>query len=307
MKAYNLAKIIGIPLISLYLTVSPIIAYGQNNHQVEAKKAYTNSENTKKDLMRKVLEGIIEDNFDGMMLELKDRKQSTELNSYKLDLENAQILTSHQSKDDDRIIIYIRDFHGEALTQQELMPVQERIYGTLDELHKKNNINLLVLEGSLCSKEITRSELGKPKEFKDKHEALEHFIYGGTAYEYMNDDKIKTFGAEEEVLLTIGYKHIFPPDSEVKRWLSKVIVLDKRSEVGVEKTLKYMEETNTKIAVLIFGAAHTRSIVQSLKKENVSYIVMQPNGADDLISKVQSNKDKIISETLSKFLDSNQK
>jgi len=309
MKAHSLAKIIGIPLISLYLAISPITTYGQNSHPVETKKEYTRSENTKKDLMKKVLEGILEDNFDGIMLELKDRKQSIELSSYKFDLENAQILTSHQSKEDDKIIIYIRDFHGEALTQQEIMPVQERIYDTLNELYKKHDANLLVLEGFLGNKEVTRNELEKntPKIFKDKREALEYFVYGGTAYEYINDDKIKTLGAEEEVLLTIGYKHIFPPDSEVKRWLSKVVVLDKRSEIGVEKTLEYMEETNTKIGVLVFGAAHTRSIIQSLKEKNVSYIVMQPKGGDELISKIQSNKDKIIQEVLSKFSDSKQK
>ena len=64
-------------------------------------------------------------------------------------------------------------------------------------------------------------------------------------------------------------------------WLYREVLLEKRSEMLVKNTVQRMEKIGEDKAIFICGAGHTKSILENLEKEGVSYIVIQPKGLDE--------------------------
>lgn len=266
----------------------------------ELKKS---AENKKKAaVIEKVVKEITKKSLEGMMWpELSERKPDTKLSDQYFNFDNAEILKSYHNKNSDKLVVYIRDIHKSSVFEGKHL-VQENLYNTIDELYKENSIDLLVLEGT-PQEELTKEWINSnvnvwyQKLFwyifqgfwvpENKEEALKAFS-GGVAYEYMNDTKIETCGAEDEdVHNAAWYIATSPTRSEGKVWLFEKIISDKRSEIGVEKTLQYMEKSGKKKAIIVFGAAHTKRIAEMLEEKGISYIVIQPKGADDYIQKIE--------------------
>ena len=254
-------------------------------------------------IKQEVITEINEQSLEGMMCnELKERKSSVKFSGYSFDLDNADILKYYNNKNSDKLVIYIRDIHKLSAFEGKNL-VQDNLYNTIDELYKENGTDLLVLEGT-PQEEVTKDFVDSNTGFltkiiwklwygfwtpKDKEEALEAFP-GGLAYEYVNDTKIETCGAEDanihEAAWYIATNSI---KSEGQAWLFDKVIVEKRNEIGVEKTLKYMEKYGKKQAILVFGAAHTKGLTELLEKEGVSYIVIQPKGVDDYIHNIEKD------------------
>ena len=259
---------------------------------------YTESKKQPQDkkVEEKVLNELNRQSIDGIMTELKDRKSSLKFSGYNFDFDNADILKYYKGNSD-KLVIYIRDIHKSSAFEGKNL-VQDNLYNTIDELYNENGIDLLVLEGG-HEEELTKGWIKEngisflqniywylsygfwTPETKDQ--SLIAFS-GGVAYEYFNDTKIKTCGAEDaNIHETAWYIATNKVKSEGQAWLFEEIILNKRSEIGVEKTLDYMKNSGKKEAVLVFGAAHTKKILEHLEKKGVSYVVVQPKGIDDYI------------------------
>jgi hypothetical protein len=287
-------KALGITILStgLLLSYSTCTALKQLN---ENKKYNT--------IRQKVLVEINRQSLEGMMHpELSERKSSVKFSDHSFDFDNAEILKYYHTDKSDKLVIYIRDIHKSSIFDGKNL-VQNNLYKTIDELYKENGTDLLVLEGT-PQEEITKEwidlNVGVLTKIiwelwygfwtpKTKEEALEA-LSGGVAYEYINDTKIETCGAEDanihEAAWYIATNKI---KSEGQAWLFEKIIVEKRNEIGVEKTLKYMEKYGKKQAILVFGAAHTKGLTELLEKEGVSYIVIQPKGVDNYIYNIEKD------------------
>lgn len=243
-------------------------------------------ERVSKEMNKKGLEGV-------MWHELKERIPKAKLNSYNFDFDNAEIVKTYYNKEDDRLVVFIRDIH-------KLENIQENLYQTIDELHKENGVDLLILEGCL-PRELTRESIKSNISILSKiywrichkfwvpetESQAKKAFSAGCAYEYVNDSEIKTYGLEDkDIHDAAGYILMTGPRSEGEVWLFENVVLDKRSEIGVERTLEYMKKTGEKEAMLVFGAGHTKKILECLENEGVSYVVVQPKGVDAELEKL---------------------
>jgi len=252
---------------------------------------------------RKVVTEINQLSLEGMMTyELLERKPSVKLNDQTFDFDNAEVLKSYNNKNSDKLVIYIRDIH-KASGFDGRTTVQDNLYNTIDELYKENGTDLLVLEGTPqeeVTKEYIDSNVGVLTKIfwkvwygfwtpKNKEEALEA-LSGGVAYEYVNGTKVQTCGAEDaNIHETAWYLANSTIKSEGYSWLFDKIIVEKRNEIGIEKTLQYMEKYDKKTAILVFGAAHTKGLTELLEKKGVSYIIVQPKGVDDYVKKIEKD------------------
>lgn len=254
-------------------------------------------------VQQEVITEMNKQSLEGMMCnELKERKSSVKFSDHSFDFDNAEILKYYHNENSDKLVIYIRDIHKSSAFEGKNL-VQDNLYNTIDELCKENGTDLLILEGTPqeeINKEFVDSQVGVLTKIfwklwygfwmpKDKEEALEA-LSGGLAYEYMNDTKIETCGAEDaNIHETAWYIATNSIKSEGQAWLFDKVIVEKRNEIGVEKTLKYMEKYGKKQAILVFGAAHTKGLTELLEKEGISYIVVQPKGVDDYIHNLEKD------------------
>lgn len=259
---------------------------GNTFYELKAKRWKALRENAEINL--KLSEAVRKQSYeDSMIRKFRDKKQYLETDDHTFNFDDADILKYH--KGDDRLVVYIQDMHHDK-------GLQERVYNTIDELNKENGIELLVLE-NLPDKEITKEQL--VSRFKEHTGLLERTVYrillgfwtpqtkedalkifeGGVSYEYANDSKIKTYGAEDEDFHnTSAFLALGVPQSEGSIWLFKNVILDKRSEIDTKNTIKRMKEDGKDKAILVCGAGHTKGIIETLEKEGVSYLIIQPQG-----------------------------
>lgn len=291
----KIIKTLGIVTGSVLLGATLLIGYPiytelKRQCSVDNKKVV---EKVVKEINRQGLEGI-------MNSELVERKTNTKFSDQYFDFDNAEILKCYYNENSDKLVVYIRDVHKLSFLEGKNL-VQDNLYNTIDELCKENDISLLVLEGT-HQEELTKEFINSNisiwyKLFwrawhgfwipEAKEDALKAFS-GGVAYEYINDTKVETRGAEDEDTHDAAWNIAKTPvRSEGKIWLFEKVITDRRSEIGVEKILQYMKEYDKKKAMLVFGAAHTKKIVELLEKEGVSYIVVQPKGVDDYIKELE--------------------
>ena len=254
-------------------------------------------------IKQKVVTEINRQSLEGMMHpELSERKSSVKFSGHSFDFDNADILKYYHNENSDKLVIYIRDIHKSSAFEGKNL-VQDNLYNTIDELYKENGTDLLVLEGTPqeeINKEFVDSQVGVLTKIfwklwygfwmpETKEEALEA-LSGGLAYEYMNDTKIETCGAEDaNVHEAAWYIATNKIKSKGQAWLFDKVIVEKRNEIGVEKTLQYMEKYGKKQAILVFGAAHTKGLTELLEKEGVSYIVIQPKGVDNYIYNLEKD------------------
>lgn len=282
----------GITLLSTALLAGYTLCTGLK--RIEEDQKYTK-------IRQEVLTEINRQSLEGMMHpELSERKSSVKFSDYSFDFDNAEILKYYHNKKSDKLVIYIRDVHKSSDFEGKNL-VQDNLYNTIDELYKENGTDLLVSEGT-PQEEITKELIDSNIGFLDKllwkllhgfwmpetkEDALKAFS-GATAYEYINDTKIETCGAEDaNIHETAWYIANNQIKSEGHAWLFDKVILEKRNEVGVKKTLDYMKKHGKKQAILVFGAAHTKGLTELLEKEGISYVVVQPKGVDSYINLIE--------------------
>lgn len=285
--------------ITTVLGVTLLLGYSACTEQL--KRSIEDQKNKK--VKETVIAEMNRQSLEGMMYpQLSERKSNVRLSDQVFDFDNAEILKTYYNKNSDKLVIYIRDMHKSSDLEGKTV-VQDNLYNMIDELCKENGIDLLVLEGT-PQEEITKdfidSNVGLFTKLvwqvwygfwtpQNKDDALKA-LSGGIAYEYINGTKIETCGAEDanihETAWFIANNRI---KSEGQAWLFDKVIVEKRNEIGIEKTLKYMDQYGKKKAILVFGAAHTKGLTELLEKKGVSYIVMQPKGVDDYIKNLEKS------------------
>ncbi|MBM3200194.1 hypothetical protein FJZ53_04610 [Candidatus Woesearchaeota archaeon] len=294
----RLFKALSITCISIVLGAGLVMGYSACS---QLKEMGSESYRKKQEKGKVITQRINKVSLEGMMAdELEQKYEKIKINGETFDCESASIIKYHESKKSDKLIVYIQDIH-KASSFGDKTVVQESLYNSIDEMNKENSIDMLVLEGTPqedVTKEMIESNTSNFYKLfwyvfrgfwmpEGKEQSLTAFP-AGVAYEYVNDTLIETRGAEDEdIHNTAWYVATTPTTSEGKVWLFEKLVSEKRSEIGVEKTLQYMAQSRKKKAVLVFGAAHTRKIVECLEKEDVSYIVLQPKGVDTYINLIK--------------------
>jgi len=244
---------------------------------------------------QKVTRSIGADNLYGIMWgELADRKSKAEVGNEKFDLENAEILKAKHNPKSDKLVVYMRDIHYDR-------PIQDKAYDAIDEIRNENKTTLLGLEG-MVDGEVTRESLADEIGFggklmtlllngfwtpKDREQAMQAFSGAGYAYEYVNGKAVDSCGLEDEDVYNAAKNIAYTPvKSEGAIEIFKVVVSDMRSRICVEKMLKQMDSSGSKKALFIYGAAHTRGIIDALEKAGVSYAIVQPKGLDSKIEEL---------------------
>jgi len=202
------------------------------------------------------------------------------IRDYSFDLDYANIMRYKLYNNDKGLVIYVKDLH-------DVDRVQENIYRTLREFIEENNIDLLLLEN------YTQEEL-----FGEEMNGWEAGFYGdaGVWIEYNYKDKITTLGAE------YGAKELRDECKEIikniiegkKEYLSdfRNKVIYERSKIIAETVVKEMKNRNEDISVLICGGGHTKSLIDSFEKNEVSYMVIEVEGYFESIFKDVNNYEK---------------
>lgn len=211
--------------------------------------------------------------------------------------------------DTDKLVIYIKDRHDRP-------EIQEEIYYTLEELVKENNLKLLGFEGSEEEKKITRDDMLNTVEKKLSQEKslytreqmkkfikrckmlaelhdtnseekiqkklvgiLSHYLLGGYIFEIAYNNEVDSYGIEDKEIFEearrINKETCFEGNiGSLPKFEDKVI--EERTNKSIDILLEKMDETNTKTAIIVYGGGHTRSIVEKLEKERISYLILEP-------------------------------
>ena len=225
-------------------------------------------------------------------------------------------ITSYRSKNSSKKILYIPQAHmapsGREETENyiQIREVQEDIAELIGSLCVYDKYCLVASEGNL--EELSYESLDKhsdrmKSQWKTEHpelsdDDLENGVinnfsdYHDLALKYLLRDRIKIVATEDpgqlskalelqrryigETLDHISGKKI-NHNLEALREEKQDALFDRRSEIGVRKTLESMAENGVSQGILVFGGGHAKSIIGAAKSNGIDLDVIRLRSYDE--------------------------